>query len=182
MFLLVSKHHFYKCSLVYHQDALNIHSLLQVSGRHLGATLDFILFFPLLPISNWLPNAVRYTCSCLESGPPFFCTNSTDSYLAFLSPPLLLPCSLIHSPLSWQWTSQSPKFQSELSMFVSLPLLYRFLVTFRIKAQLLSTAEMPFRFLLLPPWPTFLLVNLLQKLSEAPEIFVPLPMLCFLPG
>ena len=57
-------------------------------------------------------------------------------------------------------------------MFVSLPLLYWFLVTFRIKAQLLSTAEMPFRFLLLPLWPTFSLVNLLSPLSRRTDFLL----------
>lgn len=68
-------------------------------------------------------------------------------YLASPPPPPMLPCFPIL--LSWQWTCQSPKFQSELSMFRSLPLLYRLLATFRINPKLC---------------PTFSLINLLQEL------------------
>lgn len=62
-----SKHQYCKDVPAHCQYPMNTHSLIQAYRRHLLAILDSICPFPLLPTSNWLPNATRLILTALAS-------------------------------------------------------------------------------------------------------------------
>lgn len=135
------------------QCVINIHGTFillskQVSGRHLVAIVDSILSFPSLPISNWLPNAIRCICSCLESGLPCFSTIPIlQTQLAFLS------CC----PVPWS---------ALLKMAVNFP--KSKLPKWAVHVCTTASAFLKgvsFSFFVLSLCPTFSLISLLQNLS-----------------